>query len=64
MADIKVRVTTGLERGMVFTLKEVSGGWYAVTGRAFKRDWPWRFRLDELELYVPWWKRLYLWARR
>ena len=62
MADIKVRVTTGLERGMVFTLKEVSGGWYAGTGRTFKREWPWRFRLDELELYVPWWKRL--WSRR
>jgi len=59
---MKVRVKTGLERGMVFDLKEVAGGWIALTGKAFKRDWPWRFRADELELYVPWWKRL--WTRR
>ena len=54
----KVRVTTGLERGMVFTVKEASGGWYAVTGRAFKSHYPWRSKVSELEPFVPWWKRL------
>ena len=60
----KVRVTAGPERGMIFTAREADGGWYAVTGRAFKTDYPWRFKVEELEPFVPWWKRLHLWARR